>query len=86
MYGLTPTTDRFNTENGAMNFDGANDYIEIPNQDELNFGECDFAISFWMKTVSSNMQMIIHNGSSGLIPQYWLRIKDYSSPNIDLIC
>ncbi len=82
--GAIPTEDRFGNIDGAFYLDGIDDYLEIPNQEELNFGECDFAISMWIKTASTDMQMIIHNGASGLEPQYWLRIKDYASSLIDL--
>ncbi|MHB2154192.1 LamG-like jellyroll fold domain-containing protein [Calditrichota bacterium GD2] len=36
VYGATLTTDRFGNENSAYYFDGYNDYIEIPNTDQIS--------------------------------------------------
>ncbi|MEO0533911.1 MAG: LamG domain-containing protein [Cyanobacteria bacterium P01_A01_bin.123] len=35
---------------GVRTFDGETDYIEVPNQSDLNFGTGDFSISVWIKT------------------------------------
>lgn len=35
--------------NGAYYFDGTNDYIEIPDSDDWNFGSSDFCIEAWVK-------------------------------------
>jgi len=43
--------------NGALNFDGVDDYVEIPLSVDFNFGTGDFSISMWFITtgaVSSN--------------------------------
>lgn len=82
--GAIPTEDRFGNPNGALFFDGIDDYLEVANNSALNFGENDFAISFWIKTSSPQIQMLIHNGASGQMPQYWVRLKDYSSEEINL--
>lgn len=41
--GAIPTGDRFGNANGALYLDGIDDYLEIANQEELNFGTFDFA-------------------------------------------
>src|SRR5438128_9156769 len=35
--------------NGALSFDGTNDYVELPNEASFNFTN-NFAVSVWMKT------------------------------------
>jgi hypothetical protein len=35
---------------GCLEFDGADDYVEVPNSDSLHFGTGSFSISFWVKT------------------------------------
>jgi hypothetical protein len=37
----------------ALSFDGVNDYVVIPDNDALDFGTGDFAISTWIKTSNS---------------------------------
>jgi len=43
------STDRFTNLNSAYKFDGINDYIEVQNIEDLNFGNGDMAISVWVK-------------------------------------
>jgi len=49
VYGATLSNDRFGNIDSAYSFDGVDDYIDIMNSDELNFGEGDFTISSWLK-------------------------------------
>ncbi len=35
--------------NSAMSFDGAGDYLEIPDSDDWDFGSGDFVIDGWVK-------------------------------------
>lgn len=45
----------FNSDNlGNIVFDGANDYVTIPNNSTLNFGNGDFTINIWVKTPLSS--------------------------------
>lgn len=48
VYGATATTGRLNDTNGAYNFDGSGDYIQIPDDNSLDVGTGDFSISFWI--------------------------------------
>lgn len=53
VYGATLTTDRFGNPNSAYYFDGTNDYILLPNSNQLkpNFP---LSFSFWVKPASLN--------------------------------
>ncbi len=48
VHGAVPTEDRSGNSNSAFYFDGANDYVQIPNHDSLNFREA-ISINFWMR-------------------------------------
>ena len=51
----------------SMDFDGTNDYIEIPNNDSLDLVNTDFSISIWLNPdISHNGIVISHYyGSNG---------------------
>jgi len=38
----------------ALNFDGIDDYLEVPSSPSLNFGTGDFSIELWIKTTDTN--------------------------------
>jgi hypothetical protein len=44
---------------GAISFDGVNNYVEVPDDSELNFGLNDFLISTWLKTTSTGLEVIV---------------------------
>lgn len=44
---------------GITKFNGTSDFVEIPDNDDLNFGTGDLSISAWVKTSSSNGLEII---------------------------
>ncbi len=48
VYGATLTTDRFGNSESAYQFDGVDDYIEVPHDDLLNLTD-NFTISLWIK-------------------------------------
>jgi hypothetical protein len=57
VYGATWATGQIG---GALDFDGIDDYVEIPDSDDFDFGIGEFSISVWFKTsVSSRDQYII---------------------------
>ncbi|MGA1867206.1 MAG: LamG domain-containing protein [bacterium] len=44
------TEDMFEDSNSAYSFDGSNDYIEIPDDADFNFGTGSFTVSAWINT------------------------------------
>ena len=40
--------------NGALSFDGVNDYVQVADNNALDFGTGDFSISTWVKTTDSS--------------------------------
>ena len=49
----------------ALDFDGIDDYVNIPHHNSLNFGSGDFTVEAWVKTSSTKSQNIVgkYNGS-----------------------
>ena len=52
IYGATATTDRFEVANGAMNFNGSNQWIYCGNVASLNVSGAVITISAWVKANS----------------------------------
>jgi len=50
VYGATLATARFGNPNSAYSFDGIDDYMEIPDHVDFNFGIGGFTVSLWIKT------------------------------------
>lgn len=50
--GGAATTDRNNNANKAYRLNGTNNYIEIGNKPQFNFGPSDFTVSVWIKKLS----------------------------------
>jgi hypothetical protein len=61
--GANFTTDRMGHSNGAMFFDGSNDYINVSNNSELN-PQTAMTITFWMKPSQSKVARIINKWCS----------------------
>lgn len=77
----------------ALSFDGVNDYVEVPNNANLNFGDSDFAISLWFKIgpfsgekpIIAKRVWSIHTEdgySIGLINSNTVRIHAYSDKDL----
>jgi len=48
--GATPTADRAGVENGALHFDGIDDFVEVANSDTVNVhGETSLTLAAWIK-------------------------------------
>lgn len=64
--GSILTTDRFNKENSAYKFDGIDDYIRIPNANEICFGKNNWSISLWFNsaTLKQSSSLISKNSSN----------------------
>jgi hypothetical protein len=72
-----------NTLAASLNFDGANDFVNIPNNSSFNFGTNDFTIETWAKTTSltGNRVMIgkINGGNN-----FWFGVSN-GKANFSLI-
>jgi hypothetical protein len=66
VHGAELSYDRFNIPNEAYIFDGFDDYIEVPDNDHLDFGRnFDFTLAFWIKPQSDKWwSSIISKGTS----------------------
>ena len=64
--GAIPVSDRFGVPNAAMSFDGLDDYIEVADNDLLDFGTGPIAVSLWMRSSLPNggPQMLFQKGDS----------------------
>jgi hypothetical protein len=75
VYGATLTTDRDGNSNSAYDFDGINDYIEIPDDDDLSFGngseDSPFSISIWINM--DDATDFVPFGKDGLNREYVMR-------------
>jgi sialidase-1 len=60
---------------GALSFDGADDAVRLPYQDQLPLGTKDFTASLWFRyTATSGEQPLLWMGGTGTTqPQVWLR-------------
>lgn len=48
-FNTSGAVDRFGNANGAMYFDGATSYIEVPDSIRLRLGDSDFTLNAWVK-------------------------------------
>ncbi|MCD4735657.1 MAG: hypothetical protein K8R53_06405, partial [Bacteroidales bacterium] len=48
IFGPTITTDRFGQNDAAYDFDGTDDYIEVPDHPDLVFGDSAFSLVTWI--------------------------------------
>lgn len=79
--GAIPAQDRFDLSSNALQFDGLDDHILVGENDLLDFGTGDFAISLWVKALDpeGGPQMLVHKGISGTGGQYWFRENEYDN-------
>jgi hypothetical protein len=49
----------------ALDFDGTDDYLEVPDDSTLNFGQNDFTITAWIKTNMGSVGRILSKGADG---------------------
>jgi hypothetical protein len=61
------------TPGGALNFDGANDYVTVPNNNALKFLDNNFSVEYWAKPT-------LVDGNS-----HWVISKDNGNSNLDYI-
>ncbi len=69
LFGTTPTQNRNSETNKALQFDGVDDYVNIPHSELLNFDyNQDFSISLW---VEPNLNQNNLNGESNALIYKW---------------
>ena len=74
---------------GGLQFDGVNDYIEVPHESEIDIDTCDFSIEGWIKTEDSNVQnyrTILDKRSTtpNIFQGYWLYHLN-GKPGLELV-
>jgi hypothetical protein len=74
--GATHTADRFGVSNGALNFDGLNDYVDIPYHQDIE--PSNFTISLWINTLQATQGSIINSDPNGdsCLHGYNLEVRD----------
>ena len=66
VHGATLTEDRLGNANSAYNFDGVNDYLEVP---KINLDGSSFSISAWINLSDISGYNTIYSNGEGSI--YW---------------
>ncbi len=61
-----PTWSNEGMFGGALSFDGANDYVEVPASESLEMGTSDLTVSCWFKTSSPSQQRPFTKGAVNL--------------------
>lgn len=77
--GITFTIGVNGASNGALNFDGIDDYVDISDNVNYHFGLGDFTLTFWFSSSSTNgVNQIISKCASGFSgPPPWYGIAFY---------
>ncbi|NQU82097.1 MAG: LamG domain-containing protein, partial [Bacteroidetes bacterium] len=88
--GSVLTTDRFGNLNSAYSFDGIDDYINVPHNDELNFDTC-ITISAWIKAIDfDNSSMISAKGRNNALNDRNFQFSNnrigYARENTEYFC
>ena len=65
-----------NVLNNAINFDGADDFVDLGNNGNLKFGAGSFSLSTWFKTTQATTGRFVSNGQSGSATGYSLGIAN----------
>jgi hypothetical protein len=79
IYGASWTSDA--VIGNALEFDGIDDYVEVPSSSSLNFGKRDFSLLAWIKTDNSKsddlqiIEKMDRIGGSAPYRGYYLRIS-----------
>ena len=60
----------------VFSFDGSNDYIEVPNSSDFDFGTGDFTISSWVNTTGTTTQhrTVVSKQNPGISGQWTLQV------------
>ena len=71
VHGATLGTDRHGQLNNAYNFDGVNDYLEVMDSDNFDFGDQGFSVSAWTKKfsqINSDVGVVVSQWNTGGSP------------------
>ncbi|WP_162426644.1 glycine-rich protein [Pontibacter pudoricolor] len=76
-YSTTPESKPIAGYRNALQFDGVNDYVEIPSQASNQFdSETEFTVSLWFKANSMATAGLFNRPAGGGDMQYWLTAGD----------
>ncbi len=86
VYGATLTEDRFGNPNSAYRFDGVDDYIKVPDSEELRLSDTDFTLSIWLFETSRNISyadaiMFKRELNSEKATGWTFSVAGFSNPN-----
>jgi uncharacterized protein (TIGR02145 family) len=75
--GATLTTDRFGNQNGAYDFDGSNDFINVADHPDLRLVNTNFTLSTWYKVHSFGLpnRMFISKTDGPGSTNKWILMK-----------
>jgi formylglycine-generating enzyme required for sulfatase activity/N-acetylneuraminic acid mutarotase len=71
VHGAYLASDRHGQSNNAYNFDGVNDYVEVMDSDNFDFGDQGFSVSAWTKKfsqINSNVGAVVSQWNTGGSP------------------
>lgn len=82
---LTNGPEYSSTNNGVINFNGVNNYVNISNQSSNNYANTTFTISTWIKTTTTQLSVIASKGGTtsgwnfgindaGMV---WVQVKNF---------
>jgi Concanavalin A-like lectin/glucanases superfamily/Secretion system C-terminal sorting domain len=71
--GAVFTTDRLGNPNSALELDGINDVVSVPDNDTLDIGLRDYTLVSWIKTNSTNWGRMVSKGSADCVTGFMMR-------------
>ena len=57
--GAVPSYGVYETEGGALAFDGEDDFVSIPHSSDISFGNRSFSVSLWFRTENDEQNYLI---------------------------
>ena len=80
--------DNFYGRSGSVYFDGSNDYMTVPDNDDWNYGSGDFCIECWVKptNLSGSRRIISHDENDDNPDSSWIFRTDGDKLNFYFQC
>jgi len=75
VYGATLTKDRLGNQNGAYYFDGIDDFIIVPDDDNLSPTDNTLTIAIWAKIYYPGNRFFLYKGDSQFNREYSMGIR-----------